>query len=99
EAGPALKQSHRRGLGGAGELRIRLVDDDYPCAVVVGGFDDVETDRGAGRIVRGAQEDDVRIRTGHLGGDRVGVEGEVVLAFDVLPFGTCPRGDERVHRI
>ena len=50
------------GVPGAGELRVRLVDDDDGALRGgVHGLDDVERQGGAGGVVRRAEEDDVRL--------------------------------------
>jgi hypothetical protein len=74
------------GRPGSGELGVRLVDhDDGVAGLLVDRLDHVRPQRGAGGIVRRAEEDDVRLLPVHLRGRTRRGEVEVRRPSTVQP--------------
>jgi hypothetical protein len=88
EPAPAGQQRDGAGGTGPGVLGVGLVDDHHGGrGRVVHSGDDVQVERGAGRVVGRAEEDHVGVDLGSLGGRRARTEAERV----VLAAGTGSR--------
>ena len=97
EPRPAGQQGERARGARAGELGVRLVDDDQAGGRVVHLLDERERHGGARRVVRRGDEHDVRLVLSHL----LGGGGQAVarVAAALGPPGAGDLGDQRVHRV
>ena len=99
---PAGQQRQGAGRAVMGKLVVRLVDDHDGLARFAGlvhSLDDVQAEAGAGGVVRGAQEHDVRLELADLAGGRFGTQPVVGGAGSGDVRGVRAGGQQRVHGV